>query len=340
MAVPAVFRLTIASALLYLLPASAQDIHFSQFNGSLLNLSPGYTGLFDGDYRIGAIYRSQWQSVPVNYSTFSLSGEKRFRPEGFGSDMVGAGFYINSDKAGDARYGTTQVFASGNYIHLLKPDTSLIVTLGFSTGWCRVGFDFSRMTFDNQFDGGRFVSALPSREQFAWVRRDFFDLNLGSVFRYVSPNKQRFTYGLGVHHVNAPVISYQGNDLSRLDYKLSNYLSYGRPIGGSTDLIAEALISLQGKNYELIPHISVRYMMNHEEQKAILGGFAFRSRDALVVRLGYEQKRLQSGIAYDINVSRFTPATNRRGGFEIFINYIFKTELNFIARRRYCPVFM
>jgi type IX secretion system PorP/SprF family membrane protein len=318
----------------------AQDLHFSQFNGSLLNLSPGYTGLFDGDYRVGAIYRSQWQSVPVKYSTFSLNGETRLRPYGIGSDMVGAGLLLNSDRAGDARYGTTQLYANGSYIHLLKPDSSLIVTVGVNLGWCRVGFDVSKMTFDNQFDGGQFVNGLSSRENFGSLTKDFLDVNVGSVFRYARRNGKSVTLGIGVYHLTSPVISYTGSELSKLDYKYSNYLSYVQPLNYRTDLITEALVAVQGKNYELIPHMSLRYKVNYEEQKSILGGAALRSRDALIIRLGYEQKRLQSGIAYDINFSNFTPATNRRGGFEIFVNYIFKAELGFVARRRYCPLAM
>ena len=63
-----------------------QDIHFSQFSGSLLNISPGYTGMFNGDYRLSAIYRSQWQSVPVSYSTFNMNGEIRVKPKKLNKD--------------------------------------------------------------------------------------------------------------------------------------------------------------------------------------------------------------------------------------------------------------
>jgi hypothetical protein len=69
-----------------------QDIHFSQFSGSLLNISPGYTGMFNGDYRLSAIYRSQWQSVPVSYSTFNMNGEIRVKPKKLNKDMLGFGF--------------------------------------------------------------------------------------------------------------------------------------------------------------------------------------------------------------------------------------------------------
>ncbi len=317
-----------------------QDIHFSQFNSSLLNLSPGYTGMFNGDYRIGAVYRSQWQSVPVSYSTFGISGEKRFKPKQLERDMIGVGIMFNNDKAGDSRYGTTQLYASGSYIFLGKQDSTLIVTVGANVGWCRVGFDFSKMTFENQFDGLAYNSSLETGEQFGFTSVNFADISLGSVVQYIHKEKHRFSYGLGLQHLTTPSISYQGDNASRLDFKFTNCLSYSTPISEKTDIIAEALFTNQGKYYELIPHVSFKYFFDRDDNKAILAGACFRARDAVVFRLGYTNKTLQSGISYDINVSRFNRASNFRGGFEIFINYIIKVKPGFIARKRYCPVFM
>src|SRR5688572_28283272 len=103
----------------------AQDIHFSQYNGSLLNLNPALTGLFDGDYRVNAIYRSQWQSVPVPYKTFGFGADMRYKPKSFKADCIGIGLQFNNDQAGDAFYTTNQVYLSGSYIHKLKKDSAL-----------------------------------------------------------------------------------------------------------------------------------------------------------------------------------------------------------------------
>ncbi len=296
--------------------------------------------MFDGDYRVGAIFRSQWQSVPVSYNTFSMHGERRLQPLALKKDMVGIGLLFNSDRAGDARYGTTQLYLNGSYIWLGKPDSSLIVSGGLNMGWGQVGFDYRHMTFDSQFDGGTYNSSLPTGEQFGWQQRNFFDMNAGLAIRYLHRQKYLLTYGLGVHHITRPRISYQGDELSRLDNRISNYLSVIIPVKHNTDLISEALFTRQGKNYELIPHLSVRYHINPDEQKSIQGGIAYRARDAVVLRLGYNQGTLQSGISYDINISQFTAATNRRGGFEIFVNYIIRTKPSFVARPRHCPLFL
>lgn len=306
----------------------------------MLNLTPGFTGFFNGDFRVGAIYRSQWQAVPVPYSTFSMNGEARLKPKKLVKDMVGVGLVFNSDKAGDTRYGTTQLYANGSYIFLGKPDSSLLVTLGMNLGWCQVGFDYDKMTFDNQFDGVNYSKATASGENFDWTKYNYADMNLGAGVQYILDYKHHFTLGLGFHHLTSPVITYQGNALSKLDFRLTNYLSYSTPINQKADIIAEALISKQAKNYEIIPHSSLKYYFSRDDNKAVLAGVCWRAKDAVVFRFGYTHKTLQSGIAYDINTSKFTAATNRRGAFEIFINYVISRKVNNFVKKRVCPVFM
>lgn len=315
-------------------------MHFSQFDGSLLNLSPAFTGFFNGDYRAGAIYRSQWQSVPVPYSTFSMAGEARLKPKSFVKDMIGVGLTFNSDRAGDLRYGTTQLYASGNYIFLGKADSSLLISAGMNIGWCQVGFDYDRATFDNQFDGLQYNKTTSPNEKFDWTKYNYADLNFGFGAQYILNKKHKFMYGLGLHHITSPAITYQGNTLSRLDFKLTNYLSYATPINTKIDIVAEALINKQGKYYEVIPHTSLKYYLNKDLNQAVLGGLCLRARDAVIFRMGYHFKTMQSGISYDITTSKFTAATNRRGAFEIFINYIFKNKPGYISKKRICPVFM
>lgn len=320
--------------------SKGQDIHFSQFNGSLLNISPAFTGLFNGDYRVGAIYRSQWQSVPVKYSTVSLAGETRFKPRQLAKDMIGLGIVFNNDRAGDARYGTTQLYAKGSYIFLGNRDSSLIITVGANVGWVQVGFDYTKMTFDNQFDGLQYNQSLGSGESFSWTRYNFADINLGAAAQYIYKKKHRFTYALGIHHVTRPVVNYNGNDLSKLYVKGTNYFSYSTPIRYKTDLITEVLLSSQGKNTELIPHVSLKYYMNKDLNQAVLGGLCFRTRDAVILRAGYHYKTMQSGIAYDINISKFNAASNLRGAFELFVTYVIRNKNNYVAKKRVCPVFM
>jgi type IX secretion system PorP/SprF family membrane protein len=330
-------RRNILILLLFPLFARSQDMHFSQFDGSLLNISPAFTGLFNGDFRLSSIYRGQWHTVPVSYSTFNLNGEAKIRPRLLIRDFIGAGFTFNSDRAGDANYGTTQFYLSGAYIFRFRGDSTFMLSLGASAGWCQLGFDYSKMTFDNQYDGLKYNPGLAAGEAFGWTQQNFMDFNGGAALSYAFRNRHRLQYGVGVYHIGSPVVSYQGNDISRLEYKMSHYASYTLPANEKSDVIFEALYSLQGKYYELVPNFMWKRYIERKENQAVLAGVSWRARDAIILRLGYHHRTLQSGLAYDINISRFTAATNRFGAIELFVNYVFRIHPSFVAKKRHCP---
>ena len=50
--------------------ANAQDIHFSQFEETALQLNPSNAGL-QYETRVVVNYKSQWQSVNAPFKTFS-----------------------------------------------------------------------------------------------------------------------------------------------------------------------------------------------------------------------------------------------------------------------------
>ena len=98
-----------------LLKTNAQDIHFSQFNNSPLNLNPGLIGVFNGDYRFVGNQRTQWSSVTTPYSTFGLSADAN----GLFGSPIGAGLSIYNDKAGDSEFGTMQIGLGASYLSLI-----------------------------------------------------------------------------------------------------------------------------------------------------------------------------------------------------------------------------
>lgn len=333
------FRLILISLCAWLfLGLNAQDVHFSQFNGSLLNLSPGYTGLFNGDYRFNAIYRSQWTAVPVSYSSFSMNGEMRYKPDLDKLDALGIGLVFNNDKAGAANYGSSQIYVNTSYIHYLNADSSMVITGGLNLGYCNVGFDYTKMTFDNQYNADQFNAALPTGEKFYRTAGNYFDITIGSVFQYTKRNDYRITYALGLHHLTRPVISFQGNDLNRIDFKMTHCVSYTKPVKDNTDFIGEALFSMQGKYYEIIPHLALKYYVDKPSNQSLMGGICWRARDAFVLRGAYSIQSFQAGLSYDINYSKFSAATNYRGAFEIFMNYVIKRKSFVPSPKRTCPI--
>lgn len=318
----------------------AQDIHFSQYNGSLLNANPAFTGFFDGDYRFGAIYRSQWQSVPVSYSTFSAFGDTRLKLKKLKSDRVGIGILFNNDRAGYANYAINQLYLSASYMHKLNADSTLLWSTGLTAGYSNLAFNYSKMTFDNQYDGNRYSSSLSTGENFAATSTNYLDVSAGTLVKYLIKQRAYVQYGFSYHHLNTPTITYQSNASVKLDPRLYNYLSFQYPVAPAVDVMVEVLHQHQGKFNELIPMAMLKLHLNEKTQQQVGLGFNYRAKDAFVARLFYQVRTLNAGIAYDLNTSKFVAATNRQGAFEIYLTYIIRKVVPFVPKTRVCPIYM
>ncbi len=318
----------------------SQDIHFSQYNGSVINLNPAFTGFFDGDYRLSGIYRSQWTSVPVPYKTVSFAGDGRFKTKNMKSDRFGVGILFNNDKAGDTQYGTNQLYFSGSFIHKLNKDSTLLWSTGISAGISSIGFNASKMTFDDQYQNSSYNAANGTGENFAKNATTYGDFNIGTALQFALKQRAYIQYGISYHHMTSPKLTFQNNNNIKIDPKLSNYLSFAYPLGTSTDIVLEFLYGHQGKYNEIVPGTQFKFYLNQKTNQTASIGLYYRAKDAAIARLGYQIKTLTAGISYDVNTSKFIAATNRQGAFEIYITYIFKKIIPFAPKTRVCPVYM
>ncbi|MCC6182539.1 MAG: PorP/SprF family type IX secretion system membrane protein [Bacteroidia bacterium] len=334
------FVLFIVFLVLSSMSVNAQDVHFSQYNGSVLNLNPAFTGLFDGDYRVNGIFRSQWSSVPVPYQSFSIAGDGRFKTKKMKSDCFGVGIMFNNDKSGDTHYGTNQLYLSASYIHKLNTDSTLLLSLGLNGGVSNVGFNYSLMTFDNQYQGNTYNAANNTGEHFTKTASTFGDFSFGTALQYALKQRAYIQYGISFHHFTSPKLTFQNNNSIKIDPKLNNSLCFAYPVGANTDVLAEVLVSNQGKYNEIVPGAQIKLRLDETRNQVISAGIYYRLKDAAIARVGYQVKTLTAGISYDVNMSKFLAATNRRGGFEIYVTYIFKKLVPFVPKTRVCPIYM
>ena len=100
------------------------------------------------------------------------------------------------------------------------------------------------------------------------------------------------------------------------------------------------MFSHQGKYNEIIPGVQVKLHLDQKTNQSVSVGIYYRTKDAVITRLGYQIKTLTAGVAYDLNTSKFIAATNRKGGFEIYLTYIFKKITPFVPKTRVCPIYM
>lgn len=92
--------ISIGYLLLLVTNTNAQDFSFSQFYEKPILRNPSLAGIFDGDLKVSAIFKNQWQSVTVPYQTGGFSIEDRFKV-GQSSDYFTLGLQATLDQAGD-----------------------------------------------------------------------------------------------------------------------------------------------------------------------------------------------------------------------------------------------
>lgn len=303
----------------------AQDIHFSQFANSPLNLNPAQTGFFDGDMRFVANHRNQWKSVTTPYVTFSGSFEStldRFAPK---KSRLSAGLVFNNDRAGDSEMGTNALMSSLSLIKPIDKDSLHFLSVGLSMGFTLRSINYAALTFDEQFDGDVYNASQGNTENFDNDNHGYFDLGLGFNYVFQSPNGLTLGLGSGVQHLNRPNDGFFSNKV-KVFPRIQNHLSVQIPVATRFQIQPSALMMFQGGYQELTLGSSVQYVFSELPGRnyAFSLGSWVRTKDAVIPYVGLRYNEFRFGLSYDANTSDLDRASNGKGGYELSMSYIIK----------------
>ncbi len=305
--------------------AQSQDIHFSQFNEAPLLRNPALAGIFTGDFRVQAVYRTQWQSITVPYQTTSLNGEYKL-PVGKTEDFITIGAQILYDKAGSVAMTSTHILPAVNYHKSLSEQRNMYLSLGFMGGLVQRRIDRTKITTNSQFDGSSYNSSLSDGENFDNPSYAYFDGTAGMSFNtQIGDNVDNNIFlGIAYHHFNKPSnISFYGN--TKLEMIPKWVYSAGAKMSTSerSYVTFQADYSQQGPHSELIGGAIYTYKLDDEVDPSYLihGGAFIRFKDAIIPVAKLEVRPLAISVSYDANISQLSSATSGRGGFELALSY-------------------
>lgn len=318
----------------------SQDIHFSNWNMSPLNLNPANTGMFDGDGRLIFNYRNQWKSVPVPYNTFSFGADFNLKKTLIKGTKEAVGLIFNHDAAGDGKYTITDFKVPFNHKFSFKQDTSLTIAFGVLAGLTNIKIDPNKLSYDKQWDGDAYNQGLASGENFPRQSKVFADISLGTVVQKSITPKIKATVGYGISHINKPNISFYNTAGVVLRPKHNESLQLKYSFNNISAIMLEYYGNQQQKFRENLVGLSYYHTIDPKTNTVFNVGILTRIKDAFIttVGLGYNNMRLQA--SYDYNFSKFKPATNGRGGFEISFIYIWAKPRVFVPKSRVCPIYM
>ncbi len=319
----------------------AQDIHFSQFYNSPMNLNPALAGVFPEDVRFVGNYRNQWESVPVPYLTFSGSYDtkifNKIAPNGF----FAVGGVFNYDKQGAGDLSLTQLSLTGSYTHRLSDYNFL--TLGFQVGSLSRGFDLNGLTFENQYNGDIFDPSLDTREDFDNTNKTFLDFGTGLNFHAQNDNGFSINVGAGLYHLTKPDQNFYNQTPSTLPFRITSHVIGLTRMNDKMDLKFRLLSQFQGKYHEYLVGSAVVYKLSDARGKEMSVNFGTNFRyadesDAVIPTIGFRYLMWYVELSYDINISEFKEATNGAGGPEVAVIYTI-TKVKPPKTFKACPIF-
>lgn len=337
------------------LGVQGQDIHFSQFYMSPLNLNPALTGVNNCKNRFVANYRNQWASVLQGnaYNTYSVSYDQK-TPVGR-DDYFGVGGTLWGDVAGASRFGTTSGRLSASYSKKIggyRQKASYIV-IGAEAGVAQRRINQQDLRWPAQIDGSGFdPDKLSGEDPFD---SDFLYADIGAGLLYFSVLDKYTNYYIGaaLHHLNQPDISFLNQNVTL--YQRATVHGGGQfKIQPKITLLPFAVMMFQGPHRELNAGTSLRFALgpsrNSNQSWQVGAWYRVGSADnngisetgtdihsdAVIFSTRFNYEQFGIGFSYDLNVSQLSGAGSANGAFEFSMTYDICGPEN---RGVYCPRF-
>lgn len=316
----------------------SQDIHFSQFYNSPMNVNPALTGNFAADYRIIANERTQWSSISVPYQTFALSmdasGQKKIK--GFAP-----GIYVFNDKAGDSQLSTFQLNISAAYPFTINTKKTMFLIPAIQTGISNKKINYDKLRFDNQYNGYFYDPKISNQELFIRNAITYLNLNVGTLLKYILDSTFNFVSGISIYNITKPKQSFFDEEV-RLDRRGVFFFNTEKQLNNNLIILPSAIFQIQGKFKEIILGSELKYIISKDNYnfQSVFGGLWLRTRDAAFISLGFDYHQFKITASYDFNISNLKVASNYRGGLELSIIYIYKKFIPKIVKHSYCPAFI
>ena len=300
--------------------ASSQDVHFSQFFETPLWRNPSLAGIYNGDIRVQAVYRDQWNSVTNAYRTGSLNAEFKM-PIKKSNDFITTGLEVLYDRAGTIGWTSSHVLPVLNYHKSLSNERNQYLSLGFMGGWVQRRFDPSKITTNSQYDNGGLG------ENFLNTQYNYIDGSVGMSYNSTLGFNvnNNFFVGAAYHHFTRPAKSFYRNAGIEMHPKLvfSAGLRFG--VSDFAYMTIQADQSMQGGFQETVAGAMYGLKIGEDADNpayTIHAGAFLRWNDAIIPVLKLDYNPFSVAISYDVNISKLKPSSYGRGGVELSVSYI------------------
>ncbi|HEY6505670.1 MAG TPA: PorP/SprF family type IX secretion system membrane protein [Chitinophagaceae bacterium] len=313
--------LTTCLFLVMVLPSIAQtDPHFTQNYTYPMYINPALAGSSDGEYRVSAIYRSQWGSISNPYRTTGVSFDTRTNKN------IALGVNILNQSAGDGGFNYFNAYASIAYTGVkFGKDNNHRVVIAMQTGVINRSVNQSKFKWGEQWNpitGYNQTNAIT--ETFSRTSSAVLDMGAGVLYFDATPDKKTNAFGgFSVFHINKPkdpIISTQSVELNTIPLRYTLHGGVSINLFERTSIVPHALFMKQGTASEAMLGTYVQLNVNAETD-VMIGGY-YRVNDAIAPFVGFDWRNFIVGLSYDANISNLNSMTRNVNSFELSLSYV------------------
>jgi type IX secretion system PorP/SprF family membrane protein len=315
--------------------AAQTDPHFTQNYTYPLYTNPAMTGTADGEYRVSAIYRSQWGSISNPYRTTGVSFDTRTNKN------IALGVNLLNQSAGDGGFNYLNAYGSVAYTGVKwGKDYSHRLVFAIQAGLINRRVDPSKFKWGEQWNPiTGYNEGNATTETFAATSSTTLDVGAGALYYDATPGKKANAFGgVSFFHLNKPkdpIISTQQTELNKLPLRYTVHGGVSFNLFERTSIVPHVLYMQQGTAKEIMLGTYVQLNVN-EFTDFMFGGY-YRNKDAVAPFVGFDWKNFMIGLSYDVNTSKLGAMSRNVNSFELSLTYVKRTGTKGIFEFIRCP---
>lgn len=317
----------------------AQDLHYSQFYNSPLNVNPALTGVFRGDQRMIGSLRDQWEFVPVPWQTFSLSYDQKLYRGDREKQFFAFGANFNYDRQGDSKLNLSNLNVMGSYTRILNPNN--VLTGGVLIGFATRGFNAEDLTWDKQWNGDSFDGSIGSGENFDATRVSFLENAIGLNYRWQQDSRTNADLGIGVFHLIEPSVTYYDGDSEKLPRRFAFYGIGNVQLVDALDVQLNLMHQRQESYDETVLSGLAKMYVSRKRGKEtqVHVGLGYRTSGSFFPVVAVEYRGIYASFSYDADVTEFNDlGRSNNGGPELHVRYVI-THVKPMKALKLCPIY-
>lgn len=316
------------------LKATAQvDPHFSQYYVYPSWLNPALTGVFDGDYRVSAIHRTQWGNITSPFSTTGLTVDF------VGDKNLNFGGSILRQSAGDGGYNYTTAYFNIAYTGVrFGVEGNQRLVFAMQGGLIERKFNPTKMTWGDQWNPtSGFNPSNPTTEIIAKNNATAFDAGAGLFYYDAAPGKKsNFFAGLSATHLTMPEDKFSSNSADKLPIRYTFHTGIRLVINDHFSITPNALYLKQRTASETMIGAYAQ-MKAPAANTDFLVGLNYRINDAISPYAGFNYKNFTVGLSYDVNTSDLSKMQKGANSFELSLSYTGRKKAKTSEAEFICP---